>query len=149
MQVLTQELTSSELFSWISEEGVEMFSNCFDLEVEQIPAGESRESRGRIGYLLSGATAAAGRHLAAGDTAGVTLEKDGTLRWGEIHPSGGGTLRDSLDERGDFYLGLLPGLLVSRAADPGDAPPALRPAGAGMSPTPAGPGTLRKVDVVV
>lgn len=80
MQVPAQELLGSELFSWISEEGVEMFSNCFDLEVERIPAGESRESRGRIGYLLSGKATAAGRDLAADDAAGVTLEEDGTFR---------------------------------------------------------------------
>lgn len=80
MQVPAQELLGSELFSWISEEGVEMFSNCFDLEAERIPAGESRESRGRIGYLLSGKATAAGLDLAADDAAGVTLEEDGTFR---------------------------------------------------------------------
>ena len=80
MQIPAQELMGSKLFSWISAEGVEMFSNCFDLEVERIPAGESRESRGRIGYLLSG-KAEAGRDLAADDAAGVTLEEDGTLHW--------------------------------------------------------------------
>ena len=57
-----------------------MFSNCFDLEAERIPAGESRESRGRIGYLLSGKATAAGLDLAAEDAAGVTLEEDGTFR---------------------------------------------------------------------
>lgn len=79
MQISAQELKSSELFAWISEEGVEMFSNCFDLEVEQIPAGQSRESRGRIGCLLSG-EAAAGRRLAADDIVGVMLERGGALR---------------------------------------------------------------------
>ena len=44
----------SEAFSWLPEEGLETLGACFDLTEERIPAGETRNSRGRIGGLLSG-----------------------------------------------------------------------------------------------
>ena len=44
----------SEAFSWLPEEGLETLGACFDLTEERIPAGETRNSRGRIGCLLSG-----------------------------------------------------------------------------------------------
>ena len=44
----------SGAFSWLPEEGLETLGACFDLTEERIPAGETRNSRGRIGCLLSG-----------------------------------------------------------------------------------------------
>ena len=46
--------SGSEAFSWLPEEGLETLGACFDLTEERIPAGESRDSEGRIGCLLSG-----------------------------------------------------------------------------------------------
>ena len=46
--------SGSEAFSWLPEEGLETLGACFDLTEEHIPAGESRDSEGRIGCLLSG-----------------------------------------------------------------------------------------------
>ena len=40
--------------SWLSEEALEILNACFDARAELIPAGESRESAGCIGYLLRG-----------------------------------------------------------------------------------------------
>ena len=42
------------LFSWLPEEGAETLSNCFDLCVEELNAGETRATEGRIGCLLRG-----------------------------------------------------------------------------------------------
>ena len=42
------------LFSWLPEEGAETLSNCFDLCVEELNAGETRGTEGRIGCLLRG-----------------------------------------------------------------------------------------------
>lgn len=46
--------SDSEAFSWLPEEGLETLGACFDLTEEHIPAGETRNSEGRIGCLLSG-----------------------------------------------------------------------------------------------
>lgn len=43
-----------DVFSWLPEEGLETLGACFDLTEERIPAGEIRNSGGRIGCLLSG-----------------------------------------------------------------------------------------------
>ena len=43
-----------DVFSWLPEEGLETLGACFDLTEEHIAAGETRESAGRIGCLLSG-----------------------------------------------------------------------------------------------
>lgn len=53
---MTQETpwSGSEAFSWLPEEGLETLGACFDLTEERIPAGETRDSAGRIGCLLSG-----------------------------------------------------------------------------------------------
>ena len=42
------------LFAWLPEEGVETLSNCFDLCVEELNAGETRSADGHIGCLLQG-----------------------------------------------------------------------------------------------
>lgn len=41
-------------FSWLPEDAFEILEGCFDLREERIPAGESREAAGSIGYLLRG-----------------------------------------------------------------------------------------------
>ena len=46
--------SGSEAFSWLPEEGLETLGACFDLTEERIPVGETRNSGGRIGCLLSG-----------------------------------------------------------------------------------------------
>ena len=48
------ELQKQPLFSWIPAEAYRTFEACFDMEAEELPAGETRNSSGRIGYLLSG-----------------------------------------------------------------------------------------------
>ena len=40
------------LFAWMPEEGQETLSNCFDLCVEELKAGETRSTEERIGCLL-------------------------------------------------------------------------------------------------
>lgn len=75
----TDELMHTPLFSWIVEEGLEMFSNCFDMEAEEIPAGECRDSRGRVGYLLSGAALVNDGPPAGDGVFGVRLLENGTF----------------------------------------------------------------------
>lgn len=79
MRLPMEKLRAQPLFSWLPEEGVETFSACFDLEAEEIPAGESRNSGARIGYLLEGE---------------AELEPAGTAAPGTLlgaMPAGGGT----------------------------------------------------------
>lgn len=54
MNLPTEALLHAQLFNWMSESDFEMLANCFDMEVEQLSAGKSCESRGRLGYLLFG-----------------------------------------------------------------------------------------------
>ena len=54
MRLPTKEMREHPLFAWLPEEGFETFEACFDMEAENLGAGERRESRGRLGYLLSG-----------------------------------------------------------------------------------------------
>lgn len=42
------------LLDWLTEEGAETLSNCFDLTVEELPPGQSFPTAGRIGCLLRG-----------------------------------------------------------------------------------------------
>lgn len=41
-------------FSFLTQESLEILGSCFEIRLEEIPAGERRESAGRIGYLLQG-----------------------------------------------------------------------------------------------
>ena len=41
-------------FSWLPEEAFRILDACFDMHGETVPAGETRETGGRIGYLLRG-----------------------------------------------------------------------------------------------
>ena len=66
------------LFAWLPEEGAETLSNCFDLCVEELNAGETRATEGRIGCLLRGGadfrTDDGTRTLAPGDV--FALDRD-------------------------------------------------------------------------
>ena len=50
MRLPTKEMREHPLFAWLPEEGFETFEACFDMEAENLGAGERRESRGRLGY---------------------------------------------------------------------------------------------------
>ena len=47
MRLPTKEMREHPLFAWLPEEGFETFEACFDMEAENLGAGERRESRGR------------------------------------------------------------------------------------------------------
>ena len=68
------------LFAWLPEEGAETLSNCFDLCVEELNAGETRATEGRIGCLLRGGadfrTDDGTRTLAPGDVFALDREKN-------------------------------------------------------------------------
>ena len=49
MRLPTKEMREHPLFAWLPEEGFETFEACFDMEAENLGAGERRESRGRLG----------------------------------------------------------------------------------------------------
>ena len=49
-----EELRREECWNRLPETGGEFFDACFDMEAETIPAGALRQSRGRVGYLISG-----------------------------------------------------------------------------------------------
>ena len=78
------------LFSWLPEEGAETLSNCFDLCVEELSAGETRATEGRIGCLLRGGadfrTHDGTRTLAPGDVFALDRDRNplsGVLTAGE------------------------------------------------------------------
>ena len=78
------------LFAWLPEEGAETLSNCFDLCVEELNAGETRATEGRIGCLLRGGadfrTDDGTRTLAPGDVFALNRDKNplpGVLTAGE------------------------------------------------------------------
>ena len=50
-------LHQSPLFAWLPEEGADTLSACFDLCVEELKAGETRPTDGRVGCLLRGTAA--------------------------------------------------------------------------------------------
>ena len=58
-------------FSWMQGEALETLRNCFDPKTEEIPAGESGESGGRLGYLLEGCAMLNGEKLSAGSLVGI------------------------------------------------------------------------------
>lgn len=43
-----------ECWAWLPPEGGRYFDACFNMDWETVPAGARRESRGRVGYLISG-----------------------------------------------------------------------------------------------
>ena len=78
------------LFAWLPEEGAETLSNCFDLCVEELNAGETCSTDGRIGCLLRGGadfrTDDGTRTLAPGDVFALDRDRNplsGVLTAGE------------------------------------------------------------------
>ena len=78
------------LFAWLPEEGAETLSNCFDLCVEELNAGETRTTEGRIVCLLRGGadfrTDDGTRTLAPGDVFALDRDRNplsGVLTAGE------------------------------------------------------------------
>ena len=47
-------LKDQPFWQWLPREGGQYFDACFHMDWETVPAGERRESRGRMGYLISG-----------------------------------------------------------------------------------------------
>lgn len=68
------------LLDWLTEEGAETLSSCFDLTVEELPPGQSFPTAGRIGCLLRGEAVfhrkGEARSLALGDV--FALGRDNT-----------------------------------------------------------------------
>lgn len=77
MDVPIHDLMAAPLFSWISQPGMEMLANCFDMEAEKLVPGACRQSRGRIGYILSGTADTERGKLVPGGILGVRLLEDG------------------------------------------------------------------------
>ena len=78
------------LFVWMPEEGQETLSNCFDLCVEELKAGETRSTEESIGCLLRGKadfrTDDGSRTLAPGDVFALDRDRNplpGVLTAGE------------------------------------------------------------------
>ena len=87
---MLEPLHQVSLFAWLPEEGAETLSNCFDLCVEELSAGETRATEGRIGCLLRGGadfrTDDGTRTLAPGDVFALNRDKNplpGVLAAGE------------------------------------------------------------------
>ena len=51
---ILEKLCSQPFWHWLPSEGSRYFDACFDMETETVPAGGHRQSRGRVGYLVSG-----------------------------------------------------------------------------------------------
>ena len=47
-------LKDQSFWSWLPREGGAYFDACFHMDWETVSAGEVRQSRGRMGYLISG-----------------------------------------------------------------------------------------------
>ena len=78
------------LYIWMPEEGQAPLSNCFDLCVEELKAGETRSTEERIGCLLRGKadfrTDDGSRTLAPGDVFALDRDRNplpGVLTVGE------------------------------------------------------------------
>ncbi len=83
-------LRQQPLFSWMPLQGLNLFQGCFDLTVQELPAGSSSPVQNKIGCLLQGEASLqsdrASRRLLPGelfgaalDSAGVPCPEDGTL----------------------------------------------------------------------
>ena len=83
MRLPTEMLHQQPLFSWLPEEGFKTFASCFDMEAEELPAGGAQESRGRIGYLLSGSL-----RLESGSSGDAGVIGPGTV-FGILHAADG------------------------------------------------------------
>ena len=72
---LREYLEQDANFSFLTEEALEILGSCFTLRLEEIPAGEARESGECIGYLLQGqgtrAQASAAEKVQTGSLVGI------------------------------------------------------------------------------
>ena len=75
-----------EAFSWLPEEGLETLGACFDLAVEQLRPGETRNSAGRGGYLLrgKGMQQNGSRSIQQGSLLGIHVTERGEKRAEEV-----------------------------------------------------------------
>ena len=68
-------LKDQSFWSWLPREGGAYFDACFHMDWETVPAGEVRQSRGRMGYLISGRAHLEGSgglvHAAGGEIFGI------------------------------------------------------------------------------
>ena len=69
-------LKADSNFSWLPEEAMEILEGCFNLTWETIQSGETRESAGRIGYLLHGTAVG----VDTGTLLGIYRGEDGAKR---------------------------------------------------------------------
>ncbi|MBQ8852639.1 MAG: hypothetical protein IJZ66_09440 [Oscillibacter sp.] len=47
-------LKGQPFWHWLPREGGRYFDACFNMDLETVPAGEKRQTKGRVGYLISG-----------------------------------------------------------------------------------------------
>ena len=47
-------LKDQPFWRWLPPEGGRYFDACFNMDAETVPAGQHRQSAGRVGYLISG-----------------------------------------------------------------------------------------------
>ena len=68
-------LKDQPFWSWLPREGGRYFDACFHMDWETLSAGEIRQSRGRMGYLISGHAHLEGagglRHAGEGQIFGI------------------------------------------------------------------------------
>lgn len=70
----------NEIFSWLPEDGLETLGACFDLTVEQLKAGETRDSAGRVAYLLRGKVRTDKKEITEGNLLGIAVTERGEKR---------------------------------------------------------------------
>mgnify|MGYP003515546582 FL=1 len=71
-------LKDQPFWQWLPREGGRYFDACFNMDAETVPAGEHRQTKGRVGYLISGRA-----HLKSGD--GLDRAGEGTF-FGVVQP---------------------------------------------------------------
>ena len=71
MEPRYEELTALPLMSYLPAEAMDVMPNCFELRFENINAGSTRSSKGRLGYLVSGRGSIRGRELRTDDVFGA------------------------------------------------------------------------------
>ena len=88
MDLPMESLRRQPLFSWLPEEGFKTFASCFDMEAEVLPAGEVRDSHGRIGYLIAGELSQEGAlsgRIRPEEVFGILHAADGRAQMAEVH----------------------------------------------------------------
>ena len=96
-QRLFEQLRSHAFWQWLPPEGPAYFDACFDMTAEAVPAGACRQSRGRVGYVVSGQGILSGaeeQRAGVGDLFGVVQPGPGYSR--RIVPAAFTAQQDSL-----------------------------------------------------